>query len=54
MTVGELVASFFTSPGPGGVVVIVLMAVAALVYIRITRWILQGTEEKDPHSRRFK
>ena len=54
MNVGELAASFFTSPGPGGLVVIVVIALAALFYIRLTRWILQDTEEKDPHSRRFK
>lgn len=54
MTIGELIASFFTLPGPGGAVVIVVIIVAALFYFRLTRWILQGGEGKDPHYRRIK
>ncbi|MBL7163670.1 MAG: hypothetical protein ISS57_13810 [Anaerolineales bacterium] len=44
MAIGELIASFFTSAGPGGAVVIVVIVLAAAVYTRLTRWILQGSE----------
>jgi len=46
MNIGNLVALFFTSPGPGGVVVIVVIAVAAIFYVWLTRWILKGGEGK--------
>ncbi len=46
MSIGELIVDFFTSPGPGGVVVIIVIVLAAVIYTRLTRWIIQGGEEK--------
>jgi hypothetical protein len=51
MSIGELIASFFTAPGPGGVVVIVVIGVSAVIYTRLTRWILRGSSEDDETRR---
>jgi hypothetical protein len=42
MDIGNLVALFFNTPGPGGVVIVVVLSSACLVYWRLTRWILAG------------
>lgn len=55
MSIGEFIADLFTTPGPGGVVVLVVVTLAATVYFRLTRWILQGGEEKTSrNSSRFR
>ena len=53
MPIGEWIAAFFTSPGPGGVVVIVVMGLATAGYIWLTRWILRGGEQDEADRRRF-
>lgn len=45
--IGELISAFFTSPGPGGVVVISVMALAAAIYYFLTRWILGDKEDNN-------
>lgn len=47
----ELVGLFFTSPGPGGLVVIFVIGLATTVYIGLTRWILQGGQKTDDFDR---
>lgn len=47
MPIGERIASLFTSAGPGGVVVIMVIFLAATVYTLLTRWILKGGEVAD-------
>jgi len=44
MPIIELIGSFFTSAGPGGITVILVIALAALVSFILIRWILQGEE----------
>jgi len=51
MSIGELITSFFTAPGPGGVVVIVVIGVSAVIYTRLTRWIIRGSSEDDETRR---
>jgi len=46
MEIGKLVALFFDTAGPGGVVIIVVFLSACLVYWRLTRWILTGGKDK--------
>ena len=42
MEIGTLVALFFDTAGPGGVVIGVVLLGACLVYWRLTRWIIAG------------
>jgi hypothetical protein len=42
MDVVSLIRSFFTTPGPGGVVILTVLFLACVVYFRLTRWILAG------------
>jgi hypothetical protein len=51
MFIGEFIADFFTSPGPGGLVVIIVILLAAVVYTRLTRWILGGGEGEESRYR---
>jgi hypothetical protein len=44
MTAGELIGAFFTTAGPGGVFVVLVIVVAATIYFLLTRWILHGAE----------
>lgn len=53
MEIGKLIASLFTSAGPGGVVVILVIGVASAVYFWLTRWIVQGGEDDGPGFKRF-
>lgn len=53
MSITELLAALFTSSGPGGVVVIVVIGLAAIIYFWLTRWILQGGKEENK-GRRFR
>ncbi len=53
MDVGSLIRAFFTSPGPGGVVVLGVLGLACITYYRLTRWILAGGEtegREEDHS----
>ena len=47
MAIGELIGTFFTAPGPGGVVVVVVLGLAATIYVLLTRWILRGGEVEE-------
>ena len=42
MTIGQLVALFFDTSGPGGVIIVSVLLGACLVYWRLTRWIIAG------------
>lgn len=44
MDIGSLMRAFFDSPGPGGMVVVVVLCLACFTYYRLTRWILAGGE----------
>lgn len=46
MDIGNLVSAFFTSPGPGGVIILVVLVGALFIYIGLTRWILRGGKEQ--------
>lgn len=46
MDIGGLVYSFFNSPGPGGVVIMVVFGGALILYVVLTRWILAGGKEE--------
>lgn len=47
MTVSEVISKLFTSSGPGGVVVMAVISVAAVIYFQLTRWILDGGKDED-------
>lgn len=49
MGIGEIISTIITTGGPGGIIVILVMGLAATVYFWLTRWILTGgkTEESD-------
>lgn len=47
MDIANLVYSFFNSPGPGGVFVLVVYVLAIIIYYVLTRWILAGDPERD-------
>ncbi len=47
MSIGELIGAFFTHSGPGGIVLTVVILTAAIIYYRLTRWILSGGSEED-------
>lgn len=53
MDIAKLIDSLFTSAGPGGVVVILVIGTAATVYFMLTRWIVQGGEDDGPGFNRF-
>lgn len=52
MDIGNLISDFFTTPGPGGVVVVTVIFLAGAIYVSLTRWILRGGETKDDSWRR--
>ena len=54
MHIGELISVFFTSDGPGGVVVITVVSLAAGIYFWLIRWILRGNEPDEKERYRFK
>lgn len=47
----EIIGLFFTAPGPGGLVVIFIIGLAATIYIGLTRWIIQGGQKPDDFDR---
>ncbi len=54
MHITELISAFFTSSGPGGVVIITVVGLAAGIYTWLTRWILRGGEPDKEERNRFK
>ena len=46
MEIGQLVTLFFDTSGPGGVVILVVLLGACLVYWRLTRWIIAGGKDR--------
>ena len=54
MQIGEWIGSLFTSAGPGGVIVVMVIGLAATVYFLLTRWILRGGEQAEEEKYRFK
>lgn len=51
LRITELISAFFTSSGPGGVVIIVVVSLAAGIYFLLVRWILRGGKpEKDKND----
>jgi hypothetical protein len=48
MEIVNLIRAFFTSPGPGGGVVLSVLFLACTVYFLLTRWILAGGEGEEP------
>jgi hypothetical protein len=55
MRITELISAFFTSSGPGGVVIITVVSLAAGIYFSLIRWILIGGEhDKEKRNRFFK
>ena len=54
MSIAELIGSFFTAPGPGGLVVIFVICLAAVVYTWLTRWIVRGGEEENEDIHGFR
>ena len=38
----------FTTPGIGSIIVVGVLLTAAVVYVGLTRWILQGGQEEVP------
>lgn len=45
MEIGNLVATFFKTAGPGGVVIITVLILALIIYYLLARWILAGGKE---------
>ena len=43
----DLISAFFRSPGPGGIVVVLVIVLASSTYFYLTRWILKGGEDED-------
>jgi F0F1-type ATP synthase assembly protein I len=55
MSIGNVIEAFFTAAGPGGMVVMTVIGLAATVYFLLTRWILRGGEQDAEEERhRFK
>jgi hypothetical protein len=44
--IGEIIRGFFTDAGAGGIVVLVVFLMAAIIYYRLTRWIIFGSKEE--------
>ncbi|MEK6256969.1 MAG: hypothetical protein N2C13_06610 [Chloroflexota bacterium] len=49
MEISGLISTIISSAGPGGIIVILVMGMAATVYFWLTRWIVTDnkTEESD-------
>ena len=46
MDIGNLVYTFFNSPGPGGVVAMTVLTLAVVIYYLLARWIIGGGENR--------
>lgn len=53
MQITELISFFFTSDGPGGMVVIAVVGLAAGIYFLLVRWILRGGRPEKEREDRF-
>ncbi len=53
MQITELISAFFTSDGPGGMVIIVVVGLAAGIYFLLIRWILRGGGPEKERKDRF-
>jgi hypothetical protein len=53
MSIGELAYAFFNTPGIGGIVVFAVFGTAAFIYIKLTRWIINGSK-KDNNDKDFR
>jgi hypothetical protein len=42
------ISDVFTAPGFGSLIVAVVLLCAAVIYVGLTRWILQGGREEAP------
>ena len=42
------IGAIFTTPGIGGLIAITVLGCAAVVYVGLTYWILQGGREDEP------
>jgi hypothetical protein len=42
------ISAIFTTPGIGGAIVTLVLSGAVVIYIGLTRWILQGGREEEP------
>jgi hypothetical protein len=51
---GNLISTLFTSPGPGGVIVIIVIILAAILYSWLTSWILRGGETAEEERQFFR
>ena len=47
MTIIETVSALFTNDGAGGIVVIIVIALAVVIYAWLIRWIIQGGEHDE-------
>ena len=50
MSLTDLWVAFYNTAGPGGVVVMVVILGACLVYWRLTHWIINGGKHERPHE----
>lgn len=48
MDIGTLVHAFFDNAGPGGVVVLLVIGGACMIYYFLTRWIVAVGNENKP------
>jgi hypothetical protein len=42
------VGTIFTTPGIGGLIATIVLLVAAVTYLILTRWIMRGGREEEP------
>ena len=42
----SVISAFFTQAGPGGVVVLSVIALASFIYFAVIRWVLQADEDE--------
>ncbi len=45
MPIIDFISSLLTSAGPGGLIVLAVIGLAATIYFLLIRWILKGGEE---------
>jgi hypothetical protein len=49
----ETISLLFTTPGIGGIIATVVLVGAAVVYVGLIRWILQGARKEQPSYERM-
>jgi len=50
MDIINTIGAIITSPGPGGVIVIFVISLAATVYFFLTRWVINAGQEKSDYD----